>query len=135
MIRLDYTAAPGEDPDQLGVNEFTAGSILSLHCVVQGSSSSLTYEWSVTGNPDTSDCTRCDVIPSSSISTLTLAQDSLNSYHAGNYTCTVWESGRNESRNSDTYTVTVVGEILESVDSQSLCTDDTDMPVMHLYIN
>ena len=107
---MDYNAAPGEDPNELSSNEFTAGSVLSLHCVVQGSSSSLTYKWSVTGNPDTSDCTRCDVIPLSSTSTLTLAQYSLNSYHAGKYECTVWESDRSDSRKSDTFTVTVVGE-------------------------
>ena len=110
-VRADYGAAPGEDPNELSPNEFTAGSILSLHCIAEGSSNGLTYEWSVTGNPDTSGCTRCDVIPSSSTSTLTLAQFSLNSYHAGNYTCTVWENGRSDSRNSDTFTVTVVGEL------------------------
>ena len=94
---MDYTAAPGEDPDELSSDEFTAGSVLSLHCAVQGSSGIITYQWSVSGNPDTNGCTRCTIIPYSTNSTLTVGKDSLNSYHAGNYTCTVWESGRTDS--------------------------------------
>ena len=107
-IRPDYRPAPGEDPGELGPNEFTAGSVLSLNCDVQGNS---TYEWSVTGNPDTPDCTSCAIIPSSSTSTLRLAQSALTSYFAGDYTCTVSESGRPDSGNSDTFTVRVVGEM------------------------
>ena len=110
-ITPDYRPAPGEDPGELGPNEFTAGSVLSLNCDVQGNSSSLTYQWSVTGNPDTSDCYGCDIIPSSSTSTLRLAQFALTSYFAGNYTCTVSESDRPDSGNSDTFTVRVVGEM------------------------
>ena len=109
-IRPDYRPAPGEDPGELGPNEFTAGSVLSLNCDVQGNSGSLTYEWSVTGNPDTPGCTGCP-IPSSSTSTLRLAQSALTSYFAGDYTCTVSESGRPDSGNSDTFTVRVVGEM------------------------
>ena len=105
-IRPDYIPAPGEDPGELGPNEFTAGSVLSLNCDVQGNSSSLTYQSSVTGNPDTPECTSCDIIPSSSTSTLRLA---LTSYLAGEYTCTASESGRPDSGNSDTFTVRVVG--------------------------
>ena len=48
----DYTAAPGEDPGELGPNGFTAGSVLKLICMAQGSSGDLTYSWSVAGNPD-----------------------------------------------------------------------------------
>ena len=109
-IRPDYRPAPGEDPGELGSNEFTAGSDLSINCDVQGNSGSLTYEWSVTGNPATPNCTSC-FIPSSSTSTLRLAQSALTSYLAGEYTCTVSESDRPDSRNSDTFTVRVVGEM------------------------
>ena len=107
-IRPDYRPAPGEDPGELGPNEFTAGSVLSLNCDVQRNSSSVTYSWSVTGNPDTPGCTACD-IPSSSTSTLRLAQAALTSYFAGDYTCTVSESGRPASGTSNTFTVRVVG--------------------------
>ena len=115
-VSADYTAAPGEDPNDLGPNEFTAGSIFSLNCTVQGNSGTLTYEWSVTGNPDTSDCRSCTIIgPQPHSSTLRLAQPALNSYHAGNYRCTVSESGRPDSRNSDDFTVAVVGESMCTV--------------------
>ena len=107
-ISADYTAAPGEDPDDLGPNEFTAGSVLSLICEVQGHSGDLTYDWTVTRNPDTPRCIDCDI--SSTTSTLRLAQPALSSYHAGIHTCTVSESGRHGSRNSDDFTVAVVGE-------------------------
>ena len=36
IISANYTPAPGEDPGELGPNEFTAGSVLSLNCIVQG---------------------------------------------------------------------------------------------------
>ena len=113
-IRPDYIPAPGEDPGELGPNEFTAGSVLSLNCTVQGNSSTLTYDWSVTGDPDTTGCSGCVVIPdyTTSESVLRLAQPSFASYHSGNYTCTVSESGRPDSRNNDTFTVTVVGEMI-----------------------
>ena len=55
-ITANYTPAPGEDPDDLDPDEFTAGSILILNCTVQGKSGTLSYEWSVTGNPDTPGC-------------------------------------------------------------------------------
>ena len=106
-VSANYTTAPGEDPDDLGPNEFTAGSILILNCTVLGNSGTLTYEWSMTENPNTSDCHSCTVIgtqPHSS--TLRLAKEALNSYHAGIYTCTVSETGRD---NNDDFNVTVVG--------------------------
>ena len=121
-IRPDYRPAPGEDPGELGPYEFTAGSVLSLNCDVQGNSGSLTYGWSVTGNPATPGCTSCS-IPSSSTSTLRLAQSALTSYFTGVYICTVSESDRPDSRNSDTFTVRVVGEmnILCSFHSMMSC--------------
>ena len=110
-IRPEYRPAPGEDPGELGPNEFTAGSNLSLNCDVQGNSGSLSYGWSVTGNPNTSSCTSC-AMPSSSTSTLRLAQLALTSYFAGIYTCNVSESGRSDSGNSGTTSVRVVGEMM-----------------------
>ena len=55
-IGPDYRPTPVEDPGELGPNEFTAGSVLSLNCDVQRNSSSVTYSWSVTGSPDTPGC-------------------------------------------------------------------------------
>ena len=105
-ISANYTAAPGEDPEELGPNEFTAGRLLSLNCIVQGS---LTYTWSVIGNPDTTGCSECVTDTSSTTSTLTVGSP-LYSYRAGIYTCTVSESGRPDSENSDDFTVRVVGK-------------------------
>ena len=111
-ISADYTAAPGEEPGKLGPSEFIAGSVLSLNCIVQGNSSEdLTYTWSVMGNPDTPGCTSCDIDTSSTTSTLTVGSP-LTSYFAGIYTCTVSESGRPDSDNSDDFTVTVVGKVV-----------------------
>ena len=113
-ISADYTPAPGE----LGPNKFTAGSELTLNCIVHGNSGGLTYEWSVEDNPDTtaSGCTNCIVIDTSSpptTSSLTVGQPALYSYYAGVYTCTVTESGRPDSSgNSDNFTVTVVGKMI-----------------------
>ena len=105
-----YTAAPGEDPGNLGSNEFTAGSVLFLNCIVQGASGSLTYTWSVMENPPTPpECTSCDIDTSSTTSALSLGRP-LYSYYAGIYTCTVSESGRPDSDNSDDFTVRVVGK-------------------------
>ena len=108
-ISADYTAAPGEDPGKLGPNEFTACSALSLNCIVQGASGGLTYTWSVMGNPPTPGCTGCNIDTSSTTSTLTVGSP-LYSYRAGVYTCTVSESGRPDSDNSDDFTVRVVGK-------------------------
>ena len=113
-ISADYNPAPGEVPEELGPNEFTAGSELTLNCIVHGESGALTYEWSVMGNPDTTDCTNCVVIDTSSppsTSSLTLGKPALNSYFAGTYTCTVTESGRPDSSGMNDFTVTVVGKI------------------------
>ena len=98
-----YTPAPGEDPESLGPNEFTAGSELTLNCSVQGHSGDLHYNWSSV--TDTGDC--CSIDTSSTTSTLSVGKPPLFSYYAGIYTCTVSESGRPAS---DNFTVTVVGE-------------------------
>ena len=107
-ISADYTPAPGEDPGELGPNEFTAGSVLSLNCIVQGDSGDLTYTWSVMGNPPTPGCVACPIALSTT-STLIVGSP-LTSYRAGIYTCTVSESGRPDSDNSDDFTVRVVGK-------------------------
>ena len=106
-VRAD-TLAPEEDPKELGPNEFRAGSALSLNCVVQGNSGDLIYAWSVMGNPPTPGCTGCSSA-SSTTSKLMMGR-SLNSYRSGVYTCTVSESGRPDSDNSDDFTVRVVGK-------------------------
>ena len=112
-IELNVTiSAPGEDPEELGPNEFTAGSALSLDCTVQGDSGSLTYDWSIAGNSTNSDCTKCNIDLSPNTPTLVLGHPALNSYFAGVYTCTVSESGRPDSGNSDNFTVTVVGKFV-----------------------
>ena len=118
-ISADYNPAPGEVPEELDPNEFTAGSELTLNCIVHGNSGDLTYEWSVAGNPATTGCTNCVVIDTSSpptTSSLTLGKPALNSYFAGTYTCTVTESGRlDSSGNNDNFTVTVVGKMTFTV--------------------
>ena len=107
-VSANYTTASGDNPGQLGPNEFIAGSALSLNCIVQGSSSEgLNYTWSVMGNPDTTGCESCS-IASSTTFTLTLGIPALTSYYAGVYTCTVSESGRPDS-SSDNFTVAVLG--------------------------
>ena len=113
-ISANYNPAPGEVPGELGPNKFTAGSELIFNCIVHGESGDLIYEWSVRDNPDTTGCTNCVIIDTSSpptTSTLTLGQPSLNSYFAGIYTCSVTESdGPESSRNNDDFTVAVVGK-------------------------
>ena len=109
-ISANYTPAPGENPEELCHNEFTAGSVLFLTCIVRGNSGDLTYTWSVMGNPPTPpECTSCAIATSSTTSTLTLRRP-LYSYYAGIYTCIVSESGRPDSDNSDGFTVRVVGK-------------------------
>ena len=111
-ISVDYTVAPGEDPGELGPNEFTAGSILTLNCIVEGNSSAVTYTWSVMGNPTPpSQCDKCHIDTSSTTSRLTVGRP-LYSHLAGIYTCTVSETGRPDSNSSVDYIVTVVGEMM-----------------------
>ena len=112
-ISVNYIAAPGEDPGELGPDEFTAGSLLTLNCIAQGNIGGLTYTWSVMGNPPTPGCHGCGIDTSSTTSTLTLEGPALNSYYAGIYTCTVSDSGRPDSDNSDDFTVRVVGKNCE----------------------
>ena len=106
----EYRPAPGEAPG----NVFTAGSELTLNCMVHGNSGDLTYVWSVSDNPDTTGCTNCVIIDTSSpTSTLTVGDPVLYSYYAGIYTCTVTEDGRPESSgNNDDFTVRVVGKMM-----------------------
>ena len=116
-----YEPAPGEVPGELGPNEFTAGRNLTLNCSVEGHSGALNYMWSLTGNPSTSGCgSSCNIDTSSTTSTLVVVGLILYSYHAGDYTCTVSESGRFNSGNSHTFPVNVVGEPNNSCLSSNL---------------
>ena len=103
-ITVDYNPAPDEAPGELAANEFTAGSALNLTCMVHGASGNLSYNWSVEGNPVVPEC--CST-PTSTTHTITI--DFFRSYYAGNYTCSVSESGRFGSENNDSYTIRVVG--------------------------
>ena len=107
-----YRPAPGEAPGELGPSEFTAGSFLTLNCLVHGNSSELSYSWSVSENPRTPQCTDsgCNINLSSTTSTLTVGKPPLYSYYAGVYRCTASEAGRCDSGNSDDFNVTVVGK-------------------------
>ena len=110
-VSANYRPAPVEIPGELGPNQFTAGSNLTLNCSVEGHSEALNYSWSVSGNPSTPGCYShgCDIISSSTTPTLILRNGLLFSYYAGNYTCTVSETGREEINSSDTFSVTVLG--------------------------
>ena len=114
-VTADYTAVPEEDPGELGPNEFTAGSALFLHCTVQGNSGDLVYNWSITGNPDTPDCSNCHTVVSTATTTLQVGHPALSSYNAGIYTCTVSESGRHESRSSGMLAVKVIGKPISMI--------------------
>ena len=105
----DYISVPGEDPGELGPNEFTAGAVLSLTCMAQGASGGLTYSWSAAENPvPPSDC-GCNIDTMPTTPTLEVGP-LLQSFRAGTYTCTVSEVGRPSSGSSDDFTVVVVGE-------------------------
>ena len=109
-IISNYTSAPGEDPGELGPNEFTAGNVLSLTCMAQGASEEeLTYSWSVAGNPDTPGCTSDCFIGTPTTPTLEVGPP-IQSFRAGTYTCTVSEADRPSSGSSDEFPVVVVGE-------------------------
>ena len=101
-----YRPAPGENPVKFGPNEYTAGSSLTLNCAVEGNSSPLIYEWSVMGNAGTLGCTQCNVNTSS----LVVGSPAILSYHAGDYTCSVRETGRPTATNNDTFPVNVLGK-------------------------
>ena len=108
-VSVNYTAAPGKDLGELDHNEFTAGSILSLNCIVEGNSGDVIYTWSMIGNPTPP--TVCGYCGIGTLPTLTVGRP-LYSHLAGIYTCTVSETGRPDSSNSDDYTVTVVGKMM-----------------------
>ena len=107
-ITPNYISVPGEDPGELGPNEFTAGAVLSLTCMAQGASGGLTYSWSVAGNPDTPSCS-CDIDTILTTPTLEVGP-LLQSFRAGTYTCTVSETGRPSSESSEDLPVVLVGE-------------------------
>ena len=108
-VTADYTPAGGER--EFGPNHFTAGSLLSLICSVQGATGPVSYSWSVRDNSSTPGCIspNCNIDTSSTEPTLTVGNYHLF-YYAGVYTCTVKESGRSASINSEDFTVTVVGK-------------------------
>ena len=109
-VTADYSPAGREG--ELGPNQFTAGSLLSINCSVQGATGPVSYSWSVRDNSSTPGCTgsNCNIDLSSTGPTLTVGIPHLLSYYAGVYTCTVSETGRSDSTNSEDFTVTVVGE-------------------------
>ena len=98
-----YNPEPGVDPNQLGPNEFTAGSVLTLNCTLGGGSGDTDqhYEWSMTRNDGSQSCPSCTESVTSSMLTLILY-----SYTAGNYTCAT-----SDWATSENFTVTVVGEL------------------------
>ena len=107
-----YTPVPGEDSNDLGLNEFTAGTDLTLNCTVEGNRNDLKYMWSVkniTTRPES--CTSCSIDTSSSISTLIVGKPPLYSYYAAVYICTVNETSRPLSTNQDEFSVNVVGKL------------------------
>ena len=107
-----YRPAPGEVPGELGPNEFTAGSELTLNCLVLRNSGVVSYRWSASGNPQTPGCTnsRCDIDLSSTTSSLTVGKPPLYSYYAGVYRCTASEAGSFDSGNSGNFNVTIIGK-------------------------
>ena len=108
-ITPNYISVSGENPGELGPNEFTAGAVLSLTCMAQGASGNLTYSWSVAGNPDTpSDC-GCNIDTTPTTPTLEVGSV-LQYFRAGTYTCRVSETGRTSSESSEDFPVIVVGE-------------------------
>ena len=111
-VREVYRPAPGEAPGELGPNEFTAGSELTLNCLVLGNSGVVSYRWSVSGNPSTPGCTnpQCDIDLSSTTSTLTVGKPPLYSYYAGVYRCTASVAGSLDSENSGNFYVTIIGK-------------------------
>ena len=105
----DYISAPGEDPKELGPNEFTAGGVLSLTCMVQGASGDLTYSWSVAENPVPPPDCNCNIGTTPTTPTLEVGP-LLQSFRAGTYTCRVSETGRPSSESSEDFPLVVVGE-------------------------
>ena len=103
IISADYTPVPGEDPDKLGVNEFTAGSTLVLKCTIEKSTEDMNnnYRWSVNGTSSSMGCTECNK------PTLIVGGPPLYSVNAGNYTCTI-----NSNLTSRPFIVSVVGECM-----------------------
>ena len=106
-VSVNYLSSPDVVPEGLAANEYIPGHYVRFTCLVQGASGSLSYSWSVEGNPDTpSGCGGNCAIRTSTTSNFLVY---LYSYHAGTYTCSVSESGWSGSGNSDSYTIRVVG--------------------------
>lgn len=104
----DYARVPGEALEDVDNNEFTAGTVLTLTCKVLGASGTLTYSWSVQGNPPPpSTCTHCEIILNEMVN---VTINPLLSFHAGTYTCTASVSGMPGGEKNASYTVKVVGE-------------------------
>jgi hypothetical protein len=112
-----YSPAPGEIPGKLGPNQFTAGSVLTLQCLVEGHSGIVGYRWSLSGNRSTPSCSRCNIDTSSTTAKLHLGIFSLYSYYAGVYTCTVNENGSPGSSSSSNFPVSVVGAGIYAISS------------------
>ena len=110
IVSAVYRPATGEVPGELGPNEFTAGSNLTLNCLVQGTTGVLSYRWSVSGNPSTPPDCGCDIDLSSTISTLTVGKPTLYSYYAGVYRCYASEAGSLDSENGGNFNVTIIGK-------------------------
>ena len=107
-----YRPAPGEAPGEFGPNKFTAGSNLTLNCLVLGTTGVVTYRWSVSGNPSTPDCTNngCVIdLSSTTTSTLTIGKPPLYSYYAGVYRCAASEADFG-SENGGNFNVTIIGK-------------------------
>ena len=105
-----YRPAPGEVPGELGPNEFTAGSELTLNCLAQGNTGVVSYRWTVSGNSSTPGCTGCVIDLPSTTSTLAVGKPPLYSYYAGVYRCNASEAGRSESSNTYDFLVSVIGK-------------------------
>ena len=110
MVIANPMAAQGEDPDELGPNEFRAGSLLTLNCTLWDGTGQLMYEWAKT---PAHSCSGCETdLPASSTLTLPLYSTS-----AGHYNCSV-----NGSFTSQPFTVTVIGKSLYPVTQLYNCT-------------
>ena len=113
-IRAVYNPAPGDNADSFGPNTFTAGSNLELQCIAMGNSGDLQYNWSVNPNVIPIKCivNQCHIDVTSNTFILTVGRPHLQSYYAGNYSCTVSENDTPTSRNSHEFPVKVVGKSL-----------------------
>ena len=103
IISADYTPVPGEDPEKLGDNEFTAGSTLILKCTIEKSTEDMNnnYQWSITRTSSSVGCTKC------TNPTLIVGGPPLYSISAGSYRCII-----NSTLTSRPFIVSVAGECM-----------------------